>query len=98
MYVASLIFLTFTLMETTAELRAKHLVPWKTLAVKKKHDNVKTTSLCNKRNPTNANAHKLKKAQREITNAYFFEQTEYIQDQINKIRHSIDDRQCRIAW
>ena len=41
------------------KLRAKHRVPWETLAVKKKHDNVKTASLCNKRNPTNANAQKL---------------------------------------
>ena len=35
------------------KLRAKHGVPCETLAIKKKYDNVK--SLCNKRNPTNAN-------------------------------------------
>ena len=42
-------------METVAEyipteLRAKHRVPWETIKVKKKCDNVKTVSLCNKRN------------------------------------------------
>ena len=41
---------------------------------------MKTSSLCNKRNLTNANAQKLKKAQSELTNAYLKEQTEYIQD------------------
>ena len=39
-----------------------------------------------------------KKAQSELNNAYFKQQTEYIQDQINKIRDSVDDRQSRIAW
>ena len=46
--------------------RAKNRVPWETLAVRKSRDNVKTASLCNKRNPTNANTQK----QRELTNAY----------------------------
>ena len=69
-------------MEAAAEciptkLRSKHKIPQETLAVKKKHDDMKTTSLCNKRNPTNANAWKLKKAQIELlTNAYLKEQTE----------------------
>ena len=58
-------------MEVAAEFiptkpRAKHRVLWETLAVKMNLDNVKTTSLCNKRNPTNTNAQKLKKAQREL--------------------------------
>ena len=59
---------------------------------------MKTTSLCNWRNPTNINAQKLKKAQNELTNAYLKEQTEYIQNQINKIRDSVEDKQSRIAW
>ena len=33
----------------------------------------------------------------ELTNAYLKEQTEYMEDQINKIRHSVDDRQSRIT-
>ena len=41
--------------------RAKSRVPWKTLAV------MKIAFLTNIRNPTNANAQKLKKAQRELT-------------------------------
>ena len=67
-----------------------------TQAVGKKQDNVKTASLCNKKNVTNINAQKLKKAQRH--NAHLKEQIEYIQDQINKIRNSIEDRKSRIAW
>ena len=48
------------------KLSAKHRVPWKTLAIKKKRDDVKTASLCNRRKPTNANAQKLKKAKSEL--------------------------------
>ena len=59
---------------------------------------MKTVSLCNKRNPTNANVQKHKKVQSGLINAYLKEQTEYIQDQINKIRHSVEDRQSQIAW
>ena len=90
-------------MEAAAEFistkfRVKRRIPWEILAVTKKRDDVKTASLCNRRNPTNANAQKLKNAQRELTNAYLRKQAEYIQDQINKIRHSVADRQFRIAW
>ena len=59
---------------------------------------MKTTSKFNRRNPTNINALKLKKAQNELVNVYLKEQTEYIQNQINKIRDSVEDRQSRIAW
>ena len=39
-----------------------------------------------------------KKAQSEVTNAYLKEQTEYIQDQINKkIGNLVEDKQSRIA-
>ena len=43
--------------------RTKSRVPWETLAVKEKCADVKTTSKCNRKNPTNTNALKLKKAQ-----------------------------------
>ena len=43
----------------------KQRVPWETLAVRKKHADEKTASKCNRRNPTNINAQKLKKAQNE---------------------------------
>ena len=80
-------------MEAEAKcIPTKLLVPWETLAIKKKRDNVKTTSLCNRRNPTNTNAQKLKKAQSELNNTYLKEQKEYIQDQINKIRDLVEDR------
>ena len=59
----------------------------------KKCDDVKTVSLCNKRNQTNANAQKLKKAQSEQTYSYLKEQIEYIQDQINKIKSKKKHRQ-----
>ena len=78
--------------------RIKSRVPWETLAVREKHADVKTTSKCNKKNPTNANALKLKKAQNELASIYLKEQTEYIQNQIDKIRDSVEDRQSRIAW
>ena len=67
-------------MEAVAEfIPTKLRVPREILAIKKKRDDVKTASVCNKRNPTNANAQKLKKAQRELTTAYLKEQAEYIQ-------------------
>ena len=59
---------------------------------------MKIASQCNKRNSTNPNAQKLKKAQIELAKAYLKEQTEFIQDQINKIRTVVEDRQSRIAW
>ena len=66
--------------------------------VRTKHADMKTASKCNRRNPTNIDALKLKKAQNELANIYLKEQTEYIQKQINKIRDSVEDRQYRIAW
>ena len=51
-------------------LSAKYKTSWETFTVKKKRDNVKTASLCNKTNPTNANTKELKKAQSELINAY----------------------------
>ena len=80
-----------------AKQRTKPRVPWETLVVRKKLADVKTTSKCNK-NPTNTNALKLKKAQNELANIYLKEQTDYIQNQIDKINDSIEDRQSRIAW
>ena len=55
-------------------------------------------SLCSRRNPTNANAQKLKAAQSELAEAYLNEQTKYIQHQINKVRDSVEYRQSWIAW
>ena len=76
-------------------IQTKQRVP---LAVREKHADVKTASKCNRRNPTNTNYLKLKKAQNELANIYLKEQTEYIQNQIDKIRDSVEDRQSRIAW
>ena len=58
---------------------------------------MKTASEYNRKNPTNTNALKLKKAQNELPNIYLKEQTEYIQNQINKIKDSVEDIQSRIA-
>ena len=44
------------------------------------------------------NALKLKTAQYQLAGIYIKEQTEYIQNQIEKIRDSVEDRQSRIAW
>ena len=48
--------------------------------------------------PTNTNARKLKTAQYQLAGIYIKEQTEYIQNQIDKIRDSVEDRQSRIDW
>ena len=48
-----------------------------------------------KRNPTNTNVQKVKKAQSEVNNAYLKKKKKSIQDQINKISYSVEDRQSR---
>ena len=58
----------------------------------------KKAAQCNKTNPTNTNLHNLKNAQIELTKTYKKEQIEYIQEHMNKIRQSVDDRQSRLAW
>ena len=74
--------------------RRKFRVPSETLAVREKWADMKSASKCNRKNPTNTNTNalKLKKAQNELANIYLKEQTEYIQNQIDKIRDSIEDR------
>ena len=59
---------------------------------------MKTASKCYRKNPTNTNALKLKKAQNELARIYLKEQTEFIQNPIDKIRDPVADRQSRIAW
>ena len=81
-----------------AKPKTKYRVPWETLAVREKRADVKTTSKCYRKNSTNINALKLKKALNESASIYLKEQTEYIQNQIDKIRDSVEDRQSRIVW
>ena len=78
--------------------RTKYRVPWETLVVREKHALVKTASKIYRKNSTNTNARKLEKAQYQLTGIYLKEQAEYIQNQIDKIRDSVEDRQSRIAW
>ena len=59
---------------------------------------MKTASKNYRKNPTNTNALKLKVAQYQLADIYIKEQKEYIQNQIDKIRDSVEDRQSRIAW
>ena len=59
---------------------------------------VKTASKNYRKHPTNTNAQKLKTAQYQLAGIYIKEQTEYIQNQIDKIRDSVEDKQSRIAW
>ena len=75
--------------------RAKPRVLWEALAVRTKQAHMKTASKGNRKNPTNINTMKLKKAQNELDNIYLKEQTENIQ---NEIRDLIEDRQSRIVW
>ena len=78
--------------------KTKSRVPWETLAVKEKCADMKTASKCYRKNPTHTNARKLKKAQYQLASIYLKEQTEYIQNQRDKIKDSVEDRQSRIAW
>ena len=59
---------------------------------------MKTASKIYRKNPTKTNARKLERAQYQLAGIYLKEQTEYIQNQIDKIRDSVEDRQSRIAW
>ena len=80
------------------KLKTEYRVPWETLAVREKRALVKTASKNYRKNPTNTNALKLKTAQYQLAGIYIKEQTEYIKNQIDKIRDSVEDRQSRIAW
>ena len=79
------------------KLKTKYRVRCETLAVREKRGLVKTASKNYRKNPTNTNALKLKTAQYQLAGIYIKEQTEYIQNQIDKIRDSVEDRQSRIA-
>ena len=74
------------------KIKTKYRVPWETLAVREKR-----ASKNYRKNPTNTNALKLKAAQYQLAGIYIKELTEYIQNQIDKIRDSVEDRQSRIA-
>ena len=78
--------------------RTKSTVPWETFAVREKRADVKIAFKCNRKNPTNTNALKLKKAQNELVSIYLKEQTEWIQNHIDKIRDSVKDWPSKIAW
>ena len=77
--------------------RTKYRVPWETLAVREKCALMKTASKSYRKNPTNTNARILEKAH-QLAGIYLKEETEYIQNQIHKIRDSVEDRQSRIDW
>ena len=79
-------------------LRTKYRVPWEMLALRDKRADVKTASKSHRKNPTNTNAINLKKARYQLAGIYLKEQTEYIQNQIDKIIDWAEDRQSRIAW
>ena len=78
--------------------RTKYRIQWETLADIEKRALVKTASKSYRKNPTNTNGIKLKKVQYQLTGIYLKEQTEYIQNKIDKIRDTVEDRQSRIAW
>ena len=78
--------------------RTKYTVPCETSVVREKRALVKTASKSYRKNPTSTNARKLEKAQYQLAGIYLKEQAEYIQNQIDQIRDSVEDRQSRIAW
>ena len=71
--------------------RTKSRVPWETLVVREIRADAKTASKYNRKNPTNTNALKLKKAQNELAKIYLKEPSEYIQNQIDKIRDMVEN-------
>ena len=79
------------------KLKTKYRVPWETLAVREKRALVKTASKPIEKTQQ-TNALKLKTAQYQLAGIYIKEQTEYIQNQIDKIRDSEEDRQSRMTW
>ena len=76
--------------------RTKYRVQWETVGVREKRALVKTASKSYRKNLTITNAPKLKKAQYKLAGIYRKEPTEYIQNQIDMIRVSVEDRQSRI--
>ena len=80
--------------------RAKHGVPWETLAVikKKKRADVKTAPNCKRRNPTYINEQNLKKVQNELTNIYLKRKQNAYKITSKEIKDSVEDRQSMIAW
>ena len=78
--------------------RTKHRAPWETEEVREKRTLVKTACKSYRKNPTIANSRILKKAQYQLAGIYLKEQTEFIENKIDKIRDSVEDRQSRIAW
>ena len=79
------------------KLKTKYRVLGK-LSGERKTCTSETSSKNYRKNPTNTNALKLKTAQYQLAGIYIKEQTEYIQNPIDKIRDSVEDRQSRIAW
>ena len=56
------------------------------ISVREKRALVKTAPKSYRKKPTNTNVRKLKTAQYQLAGIYIKEQTEYIQNQIDKIR------------
>ena len=72
--------------------RTKYRAPRETEEVREKRALVKTASKSYRKNPTIANARILKKAQFQLAGIYLKKQTEFIQNKIDKIRDSVEDR------
>ena len=81
------------------KLKTKYRVPCETLAVREKRALVKTASKNYGKKPNKHKCPKTKNGTILISRyIYIKEQTEYIQNHIDKIRDSVEDRQSRIAW
>ena len=91
-------FVNAHLKAASTKPRTKYRAPWETEEVREKRALVKTASESYRKNPTIANVRILKKAQKQLAGIYLKEQTEFIQNKIDKIRDSVEDRQSRIAW
>ena len=78
--------------------RTKYRDSWETLAVREERALVKTALKSYRKNPINTNARKLEKAHYQLAGIHLKEQTEYIHNQRDKIRDSVEENQSRIAW
>ena len=71
--------------------RTKYRVPWETLAVREKRSRENCLQKLSEE-PKKHNCPKTRKGTIKLAGIYLKEQTEYIQNQVYKIRDSVEDR------
>ena len=80
------------------KMRIKHRVPWEDDNILKKRENLSKIYQENLKRKTRNSTDKLKKAKRELQEAYELEQEKYIKEKINDISNYVEHQRSRIAW